>query len=160
MITLEQYWMGRDLKYPAELTSEIRHNAELLVGKVNNLLTFADEDGVAPGTDQVTGTAVASGWRPQGVNERTRNAASGSKHIMALAVDLQDTKNRDLARWCIRNLDALEAAGLWMEDPQWTGGPDPWVHLQGVPPGSGKRVYVPSTMPPLAKALVEQGGTA
>ena len=145
MITLAQYWMGRDAKYPAEMTPEIRANAELLVGKVNNLLNFADEDGVAPGVDQVTGTAVSSGWRPHAVNDRTANAAMGSKHLSGLAVDLQDTKDRALARWCLANPDALEAAGLWMERPQWTGGADPWVHLQGVPPRSGHRYYVPST---------------
>lgn len=160
VIGLEQYWMGRDAKYPAELTTETRYNAARLVGKVNNLLAMAEADGVAPGTDQVTHTAVASGWRPQMVNDRTANAASGSKHLDGRAVDLQDTPNRDLARWCLRNLDALQDAGLWMEDPRWTGGADPWVHLQLVPPASGHRVYIPSTAPPMAKALIEQGGTA
>ena len=46
-ITMEQYWMGRDAKYPAELTTEIRHNAEVTVAKVNALLAMAD--GVEPG---------------------------------------------------------------------------------------------------------------
>jgi hypothetical protein len=160
VITLAQYWMGRDTKYAAELTAEIQHNASTLVGKVNNLLNFAEEDGVAPGADQVTGNAVASGWRPLFVNDRTRNAAAGSKHLSGLGVDLQDTPNRDLARWCLKNLDALEAAGLWMEDPQWTGGADSWVHLQSVPPGSGRRVFIPSTAPATSAKLLEQGGIA
>lgn len=160
MITNEQYFMGRDAKYPAELTAEIRHNAGVLVGKVNTLLAMAETEGIVPGFDQVTGTHVASGWRPAGVNERTANAAKTSKHLTGQGVDLQDSAGRALARWCLRNLDALEDLGLWMEDPQWTGGRDPWVHLQTVPPGSGKRVYVPSTAPALAAALVEQGGTA
>lgn len=155
-IMLDQYWMGRDAKYPGELTAEIRHNAEQLVGKVNNLLAFAEVDGVEPGLS-VRGDAIASGWRPPAVNDATTNAAAGSKHRTGQAVDLADGGARKLARWCLTNLDALETIGLWMEDPRWTPS---WVHLQLVPPGSGKRVYVPSTAPALAKALPEQEGVA
>lgn len=156
MITLEQYWMGRDAVHGSELTFEIRNNAEELVGRVNNLLAAAEIDGVSPDLDQVTGSPVASGWRPAGVNARTKNAASGSKHITGRAVDLQDTRDRALARWCLEHVELLEQFGLWMERPQWTAGAtgrDPWVHLQSVPPGSGKRVYVPSTAPAQAAAL-------
>lgn len=160
-ITLADYWMGRDASHAHELTAEIRANAESLVAKVNTLLAFAEADGVEPGIDQRTGTHVASGWRPAGVNSRTRNAAAASKHITGNGVDLQDEpETRPLARWCLRNLDALADVGLWMEDPRWTGGPDPWVHLQRVPPKSGRHVYIPSAAPPTAQALVEQGGTA
>jgi hypothetical protein len=159
VITLEDYWMGRDVKYASALTPEIRANAEELIGRVNNLLNAAELDGVGPDIDQVTGTQVASGWRPPAVNDRTRNSASGSKHLTGRAVDLQDTRGRDLARWCLRQAEpggVLEQFGLWMERPQWTGGADPWVHLQCVPPGSGKRVYVPSTMPARIAALPEE----
>lgn len=151
MITLEQFWMGRDEKYQSELTPEIRHNGELLVGKVNNLLAIADVDGV-----MVIHT-VASGWRPPAVNDATTNAAANSKHRTGQAVDLVDAGRRALTRWCLRNLDALEDLGLWMEDPRWTPS---WLHLQLVPPASGRRVYIPSTAPALAAALIEQGGTA
>jgi hypothetical protein len=153
MITLEQYWMGRDLEYAHELTGGIRAAAEELVGKVNLLLNFAEADGVTPGFDQVTGTHVASGWRPAAVNERTSNAAAASRHLTGQAVDLQDTPDRALAAWCLANLPDLKNCGLWMERPMWTGGRDPWVHLQSVPPRSGRRVFIPSTMPPRAQAL-------
>jgi hypothetical protein len=156
MITIEQYLMGRDVKYAHELTAQIRANAEELVGKVNLLLAFAEADGVEPGFDQVTHTAVASGWRPLAINqalERTANAAPTSRHITAEAVDLQDTPERSLATWCLANLDALQRAGLWMERPQWTGGADPWVHLQMRPPRSGKRVFIPSASPARVAAL-------
>lgn len=159
-VSIEQYWMGRDVSFARELTGGIRVNAEELLGRVNLLLERAAAEGVEPGVDQMTGNAVASGWRPHGINDRTLNAAATSKHITAQAVDLQDNAHRDLARWCLRNLDVLEELELWMEDPRWTGGADPWVHLQMVPPGSGRRVYVPSTAPPRAAALIEQGGTA
>lgn len=163
MIAIEQYWMGRDAQYPEELTPAIRANAEDLVGKVNLLLAFAEADGVAPGIDQVTHTPVASGWRPQAINDRTANAGKASRHITGQAVDLQDTPDRQLARWCLENTvpecvargepDLLKQVGLWMERPQWTGGADPWVHLQTIAPGSGRRVYIPSSAPPRVAAL-------
>ena len=53
----------------------------------------------------------------------------------------------------LQRIDALQEIGLWMEDPQWT---PTWVHLQIVPPGSRRRVYIPSSRPPLAARLPEQ----
>lgn len=153
MITLTDYWMGRDKAYASSLTPEIRDNAVTTVHLVSALLAEAAADGVTPGIDEHTGTAVASGWRPPEVNARTSNAGAKSTHLTAEGCDLQDTKDRSLARWCLRNLRVLERLGLWMEDPRWT--PD-WVHLQTRPPGSGKRVYIPSAKPPLAKPLPEQ----
>ena len=38
MLREQAYWMGRDKKYPEELTGEIESNAAELLGKVNNLL--------------------------------------------------------------------------------------------------------------------------
>jgi hypothetical protein len=154
MLTLDHYWMRRDLEHAAELTPEIVRNAELLLERVNELLARATEEGVEPGVDPDTGTAVSSGWRPRRVNEATANAAKASKHVAGLAVDLRDTlPGRDFARWCLRNRAALTGIGLWMEDPRWT---PTWVHLQCVPPGSGNRVFVPSESPALAAALPEQ----
>lgn len=161
IITLEQFWMGRDASHAAELTPRIRERADETVRKANLLLAFAEADGVEPGIDQFTGTPVASGWRPIGINARTSNAAAKSRHISGEAVDLQDTPERALARWCLANRDALEEVGIWMERPQWTAGslhngeffPDPWVHWQIVPPRSGTRIYIPSTADPLVAAL-------
>ena len=157
-ITLPDYWMGRDAKYPRDLSYEIIATAKVLLERVNALLQdFADDTGLDV-------RQVASGWRPRGVNDATANAAVGSTHLTGQGIDLRDTANRDLARWCLANLDTLEAIGLWMEDPQWTwhekAGGAPWVHLQIRPPGSGRRVYVPSAKPPLAAKLREQGGVA
>lgn len=150
-ITLPDYWMGREVKYPRDLTCEIIATAQVLLERVNALLQdFADDTGLDV-------RQVASGWRPRGVNDATANAAVASTHLTGQGIDLRDTANRDLARWCLANLDTLEAIGLWMEDPQWTPS---WVHLQIRPPGSGRRVYVPSAKPPLAAKLREQGGVA
>lgn len=153
MITLTEYFMGRDRTHERECSPEIRGNAALTVARVNLLLARAEADGVGPGVDEVTSTAVASGWRPPAINSRTQNSATGSRHLVAKACDLQDTPGRELARWCLRNLEALAEIGLWMEDPQWT--PD-WVHLQTEPPGSGRRVYRPSMAEALVAKLPEQ----
>lgn len=151
MITLDDYFMGRDKRYLADLTEEVVNNAHELLGRVNLLLSWAHKDGVWPGTDEHTGTPVASGWRPRGLNARTQNAAKGSKHITGCAIDLQDTPDRALARWCLRNLDLLAEIGLWMEDDRYTPS---WVHLQSIPPQSGRRVFIPSNNPPLCASVV------
>lgn len=156
MISYEDYLMGREKKYRHEITQDMEENAGMLLARVNLLISWAAADGVFPGIDSKTGTHVASGWRPTEINARTSNAGKASKHITMQGIDVQDTPDRTLARWCLRNLASLEEIGLWMEDPQWTGGADPWVHFQSVPPGSGRRVYVPSSAPPLAEKLPEQ----
>lgn len=134
MISLDAYWKGRDKEYADELTDEIRGNAEKTVELANELLSRAGRSDI---------DLVDSGWRPKAVNDHTSNAASGSKHLSAEAVDLPDYK-RTLATWCVDNLDVLAEIGLWMEDPRWT---KTWVHVQTVPPRSGKRVFIPSTTP-------------
>lgn len=154
MITVAQYFMGRDSRYPKTLTLVIKTNAALWVHRVSQLLALAAADGVEPGIDEVTGNFMASGWRPPEVNDRTANAAATSTHLTGEGGDLQENgSGRPLARWCLRNLDKLAAIGLWMENPQWT---PTWVHLQTKPPKSGNRVYIPSTAPAKAPPLPEQ----
>ena len=156
MIDLQQFWQGRDKTHAAELTDEIRVNGTETVARVNALLNFAAEHGVKVDT-------IASGWRPAEVNADTPNAAPTSRHLTGEACDVQDDKDRSFARWCLRNTaplcfqsglpDLLAEIGLWMEHAQWT---PTWVHLQIVPPHSGRRIFVPSDNPPLAEALPEQ----
>lgn len=154
-ITVEQYFMGRDAAYPP--TTVMRANAQILVALANELLEEADADGV-PLTrlDQVTGTLVASGYRPPAVNERTSNAAKSSPHLTCEGLDIQDSRNQDLARWCLRNLPILERLGLYLENPRWTYSvnADHWVHVQSRPPRSGRRVFVPSSAPPRGPELL------
>jgi len=157
MIEIKDYWMGRDVRFAAELTPEIETNAAETIRRVNLLLDRAALDGVYPGIDPRTGTEVSSGWRPAAINEHTKNAASGSKHLTARAEDVRDTQQRSLARWCVSHQDVLAEIGLWIEDPQWC---PTWVHFQTVPPGSGLRVYVPSTAPAICAKLPEQEALA
>lgn len=155
--------MGRDRAYARDMSIAIERNVLELLSRANELLELMAADGVAPGVDQVTGNAVASGWRPPSVNARTANAATSSPHLTGEGLDVQDTwPERPVARWCLQHLDQLERVGLWMEDPRWTarvrpdGGADPWVHWQSRPPRSGRRVFIPSTAAPTSPALPEQ----
>lgn len=130
MITHEQFWMGRDTEYASELTEQIKANAEITLGRVNELLALAGR----------SDDKVASGWRPQAVNDHTANAAGHSKHLTGEAVDIADP-DRALATWVADNLEALEQCKLWCEDFRWTPS---WVHFQCVPPKSDKRVFIPA----------------
>jgi len=135
-ITLTDYWMGRDSKYRGDWTPEIRANATDLLARVNALIGLA---GLTIEVSPITGTPVASGWRPPALNASTPRAAPRSKHMTGQAIDLYDPEG-DLDDWCMAHPDRLAAAGLWMEHPSATKG---WCHLQSLPPRSGNRVFYP-----------------
>jgi len=128
MISLAQYFMGREGEYASELIAPLRANAEETVARVNALLARA-----------CLQCEVNSGWRPRALNARIPNASPRSRHISCQAVDLADPDG-SLDAWCLANPDALEALGLWLEHPDATPG---WCHLQTVPPASGRRVFEP-----------------
>lgn len=121
-------------------------NAGEWLRRVNLLLVEMYQDGIEPGVDQESHNALASGYRPAGVNAATANAAAGSRHLICGAGDVQDFIDRRVAVWCCRNEAKLVRLGLWMEDPRWTGGRknrDPWAHLQMFASHSGNRIYIP-----------------
>jgi len=140
MISESDYWKGRDTQYPC--SEEVRTNAVITLRKVNTLLGMAKKD-------DIPCDKCSSGWRPLGINDKTANTAKGSKHISGQAIDVFDPERR-LAQWCLDNMLLLGKCALYMEDPRWT---PTWVHLQIVPPVSGKRVYIPSTAPATAPSL-------
>ena len=121
MITLADYYMGRDTQYAAELTDELRINAGVVVARANLLLS---RSGLRRG--------VNSGWRPTVVNATIKHAARESKHIQCLAIDIDDDDD-SLDAWCMANPRALEEIGLWLEYP---GSTPRWCHVQTVPYGS------------------------
>jgi len=135
MISLADYWMGRDKTHAAELTPEIRQNAIETVRRVNDLMKAA----------KLTCT-VSSGWRPPAVNAGVAGAAKRSKHMLAQACDLQDSDGA-LDAWCLANLSELVRIGLWLEHPSATKTQGRfghgWCHVQTVPPKSGNRVFYP-----------------
>lgn len=141
MITLADYWMGRDKQHPFALSTVIRANAESMVELANKLLTLAKVAGVTLETNPKTKTIVSSGWRPPEVNAITPGAAAKSKHMTGMAIDLYDPDG-DLDDWLMTDdgQRVLKDLGLWMEHPSATKG---WAHLQSAPPRSGRRVFYP-----------------
>ena len=127
-LKLADYYMGRDKLHRGELTRELRANARETVRRVNRLLKRAG-----------LFRRVTSGWRPAAINAAVPGAARGSRHLVCLAVDLED-RDGALDAWCLAHLDVLEEIGLWLEHPDAT--PD-WCHLQTQPPRSGNRVFMP-----------------
>lgn len=134
MITLADYWAGRDVKYSLELTDTIIGNAMTLLARTNLLLSSFRE-----ATGDTEQRKVTSGWRPAAVNAATPNAAVKSKHMTGEAVDIADPEG-DFDQWCLDNAARLENIGLWQEHPSATRG---WTHLQCVPPKSGRRAFYP-----------------
>ena len=141
MITLQHYWMGRDVKHGQALGPDTRRNAARTVELVDALLNRARAAGVECQISPVTGSLLTSGWRPPAINAATPGAAPNSKHITGQAVDVYDPQG-DLDEWLSgpAGQAALDDIGLWLEHPASTPG---WSHLQTVPPNSGRRVFYP-----------------
>src|SRR3989304_1380665 len=146
MITMVSYWNDRDSRYRSEGTKTTQKNARRTVEQINRLLAVFEED------TGIIRDACNSGWRPKSVNDATANASKNSKHLTAEAGDISDP-DRALAQWCVKNTAVMVECGLWAEDFRWT---PTWVHLQRIPPKSGKRIYIPSNTPPKAPALEGQ----
>lgn len=141
MITLTDFWMGRDRTHGTQLSTDIRRNADTTVEQVNKLLVLAKTAGVTFETNPRTGSLIASGWRPPDINAGTPGAAAKSKHMTGQACDVYDPDG-DLDDWLMTDdgQRALKDLGLWMEHPSATKG---WAHVQTVPPRSGHRVFYP-----------------
>ena len=125
MVKLSEFLMGRDKTYPLSL--ELAVNAAQLLSAINYIRGVYGKP-----------LSVSSGYRP-GVFNRAAGGAKNSSHMTCEAIDLRDSDG-EFAQWCLDNLDELEKAGLYMEDPSHTPG---WVHLQSRAPRSGKRVFLP-----------------
>lgn len=133
VITLKDYWMGRNEEYSQDLTKEIEENAAILVSRVNAFLTELG----------VTTAEVSSGWRPLTINNATPGASKGSAHLTGEAVDLLDDKDQSLAKKIQENIPLLEKFDLYLENPTRTIGKHTnWAHLQTRKAKSG-RVFQP-----------------
>lgn len=148
LITRDDYFMGRDVdrRYSAEMTPQIEASALLLLPPVNELLKAAAEAGVTMDVNPLRDlrgefSLVASGWRPNAINSKTKNAAPNSKHKTGNAVDVYDPDG-DLDEWLLSTPGqlVLVRCDLYMEHPAATKG---WSHLQRIPPGSRNRVFYP-----------------
>lgn len=141
MLTMRDYWMGRDAEFPTAMTPAIEANARLTVDLVNKLLDKLLFVGVHVHLHPVKGTQLSSGWRPPTVNAGTPGAAPNSKHMTGQAADIYDPDG-EVDDWLTTaaGQQALIELGLWMEHPSATKG---WAHVQTIPPRSGKRVFFP-----------------
>lgn len=136
--------MGRDKQYAADMTPEIEANGADTVAKLNLFMARYVQD-----TGDTRRRKVNSGWRPPAVNKATKNAAPTSKHMRALAGDLEDFDDGvfgSLDDWCFtpQGEAALVEIGLWHEHPLYSDDSPAtpgWCHLQTVAPGSGKRHF-------------------
>lgn len=129
ILTLSDYFMGRDLTHACELDATLCANARVIVARANELLRLIG----------AVDARVNSGWRPHSINAAIPNASPRSRHLTCEAIDLRD-EDGVLDAWCMHNLDRLDALGLWLEHPDATPG---WCHVQTVPPRSGRRVFMP-----------------
>ncbi len=116
--------MKRDVQAP--LTPELFYNLLDLLPRLN-LIRFQYGKPLK----------VSSGYRPAAFNANAGGAAR-SNHLRCQAVDFADP-NGEFGSWCLSNLELLERAGLWLEDPAATQG---WIHLQSVAPASGAKVQM------------------
>lgn len=147
MIDLADYWMGRDLRYPLDMTPQIQRNALLTVELATKLLALAAVAGVP--TPEKPGSpygCCASGWRPPTVNANTAGASVTSLHMTGQAIDLYDPPDDGgcggpLDRWLMSSdgQRAMTDLGLWHEHPDDTM--NGWAHVQTIPPGSGRRTF-------------------
>lgn len=136
MISLADYFMGRDRTHAHLLGTDLRANAGRTVESANALLVLAKTAGVSLESNPRTGSIVSSGWRPPDINAGTPGAALRSLHMRCLAIDLFDPDG-DLDDWLLSVAKTVLAdLGLWMEHPSATKG---WAHVQLVPQGSFKR---------------------
>lgn len=141
MISLADYWMGRDATYPLAMTPAIARAAITTVDLANKLLAIAQADGVPLVRKADTRSLVASGWRPPAINAATLGAAPSSKHMTGQAIDIYDPDG-DLDEWLMTapGQRVLVDLGLWLEHPSATKG---WSHVQTIPPRSLNRTFYP-----------------
>lgn len=137
MISLEQFFKGRDKAYACELTPEIQANAVETLRRANLLLDLF----YVANPKAAKNRGCNSGWRPAEINACVPNAAKKSKHMLGMAIDIGDDDGQ-LDAWLMTQAgqNALEQVGLWMEHPSAT---PRWTHVQIAPPGSGRRVFMP-----------------
>lgn len=126
MISLDDYFMGRQQKYRRELTAEVKRNAPETVRRANALLDafYADNPGAAT-------RRVNSGWRPPSLNRTVPGAASNSPHMTGQGIDLSDD-DEELDDWLMspNGEKVLRELKLRHEHPAYTAR---WSHIDTRP---------------------------
>lgn len=125
MITLDQYLMGREVRFP--ITDEYKDNALILLDKISELEHIFGET-----------LTMTSGYRPSQINRQTPGASLTSTHETCEGIDLRDISG-ELGQFLITNVNILKALDLYMESPKSA---KDHVHLQIRPPKSGRRIFL------------------
>lgn len=123
MITRDEVLMGRDREYP------LSHELE---GNLIRLLLALDIFRAAYRRPMY----VSSGYRPGHYNTAA-GGAEKSAHPQCEACDFHDPDGA-LKHFALANLELLERAGLYMEEPART---PTWIHLQTRP--TPYRIFTP-----------------
>lgn len=132
-LTKDEFLKGRDKQYALEYSQIISDNLDRLLVPMNKVRDAYGKP-----------MSVNSGWRPPEVNAATPGAATHSKHMEGLAVDIADADGA-VRTWVLANLALMQELNLYFEDFRWTPG---WTHFQLGGPASGKRIFVPSAARP------------
>ena len=134
MLTVKKLLNGYDesMQFKKEVTPELLTNLQKTADIINEFLIHVG----------IVNEIVNSGFRPSSVNEHTVNAAKKSNYILGLAVDLKDV-NHAIFKAILKpeNLEKAQELGIYFEDPRAT---KTWIHMQIVPPKSGKRIFKPN----------------
>lgn len=112
--------------YPT--TDEINSNLQMLLVALNKVRAAYNIPMI-----------VTSGLRSVADQQRINPSAPKSKHLLGLAADISDPDG-NLWKWCMVNIQVLIEADIYLEDKAHT---PTWVHMQCVPPKSGKRIFIP-----------------
>ena len=111
-----------------ECTQEVRRNAEILAGRTSALIA------------DFLKHCVSSGFRHSEANDMV-GGSKKSNHMKGAALDIYSLAHWLKKDWIENGEDSLLVKhDLYLEDPDYTSS---WCHLQTVPPGSGRRVFIP-----------------
>lgn len=134
MITMEELLKGKKL---SDLPQEHQDNLVVLLEKLNKIRQLYGKP-----------MTVTSGYRSllehlriykdKGITDKSKIPMK-SRHLFGFACDISDPK-QELQAWFKANEKALIEIGVWMESFEYTKN---WIHIQTVPPASGKRYFNP-----------------
>lgn len=110
----------------------IKKNLALLLQRMNEIRAIWAKP-------MIVTSGLRSDEQQAGLIKAGKSKAWASLHLAGAACDILD-KDGSLGKWCLANEDVLKRIGLWMEHPDHTPG---WCHFQIMPPGSGRRFYIP-----------------
>ncbi len=116
-------------KYPT--TKEIDANLADLLVKLNKVRA-------AYGKPMIITSGLRSDERQAQLIAAGKSTAVKSNHLKGLAVDIAD--DGKIKPWIMANMKLMEDLGLYFEDFSAT---KTWIHVQTVPPKSGRRFFIP-----------------